>query len=297
MPETSSNHSTTDRPTTVLITGAGSGIGRATALLYAGRGARLVLAGRRKSALDEVREECRDAGAADVVVAPTDVTDAEACERLVAVALEAFGRIDVCVHAAAVAAYGRIEEIPLAALDRVVETNLLGSVRLSRPVLAAFREAGGGTLVLVGSILGRMAVPEMGAYVMSKWGVRALARTLVLETRDAPGITVTLVSPGGVDTPIYPQAGNWTGRQPKAPAPVEDPESVARTIARTVEHPRLERLTGWASPVMVAGAAVVPRVYNVFVGPLMRRLGFTGEPVADSSGNLWRDEGPADADR
>lgn len=276
--------------TTVLVTGAGSGIGRSTALLYAGRGANLVLAGRRKEALEAVREEALAAGAQDVVVAPTDVTDAEACERLVATAREAFGKVDVCVHAAAVAAYGRIEEMPLEAVDRVIETNLLGSVRLARPVLAGFREDGGGTLVLVGSILGRMAVPEMGAYVMSKWGLRALARTLVLETRDAPGITVSLVSPGGVDTPIYPTAGNWTGRQPKAPSPVEDPEQVAHAIARTVEHPRLERLTGWASPLMVAGAAFVPRIYNVLVGPLMRRLGFTGKRVGDSSGNLWRDD-------
>lgn len=276
---------------TVLVTGAGSGIGRSIALLYAARGARLVLAGRRKDPLEATREESLAAGAADVVVAPTDVTDAEACERLVAVAREAFGRIDVCVHAAAVAAYGRVEEMPLEAIDRVIETNLLGSVRLARPVLTAFRQDGGGTLVLLGSVLGRMAVPEMGAYVMSKWGLRALARTLVLETRDAPGIAVCLVSPGGVRTPIYPHAGNWTGWQPKAPNPVQDPEQVARAIARTVEHPRLERLTGWASPVMVAGAAFVPRVYNVLVGPLMHRIGYTGERVADSSGNLWRDEG------
>ena len=275
---------------TVLVTGAGSGIGRATALLYAERGANLVLAGRRKAPLDGVREECLERGAAGVLTAPTDVTDADGCQRLVAVARERFGRVDVCVHAAAVAAYGRTEAMPLDAIDRVVETNLLGSVRVARPVLAAFREDGGGTLVLLASILGRMAVPEMGAYVMSKWGVRALARTLVLETKDAPGIDVCLVSPGGVRTPIYREAANWTGRQPQAPAPALDAEAVARVIASTVERPRLERMTGWASPAMVASAALVPRVYNVLVGPLMRRLGYTGERVGDSTGNLWRNE-------
>jgi NAD(P)-dependent dehydrogenase (short-subunit alcohol dehydrogenase family) len=272
----------------VLVTGAGSGIGRATSLLYARQGAAVALAGRRKDALDDVRAECLDAGAAQVVVVPTDVTDAEACERLVATAVDALGGLDVCVHAAAVAAYGRLEGIPLDAVDRVVETNVLGSLRMARPVLREFRERGSGTLVLLGSVLGRIAVPEMGAYVISKWAVRALTRTLALETRDVPGVHVCVIAPGGVDTPIYATAGNWTGRQPRAPWPVAGPDDVARVIARTVEHPRLERLTGWATPLIVAGAVVLPRLYDVLVGPLMRLGGFTGQQAQPGPGNLWR---------
>lgn len=272
----------------VLVTGAGSGIGRSTALLYARRGAALALAGRRKAALDDARAECLDAGAEQVVVVPTDITDADACERLVATAVETLGGLDLCVHAAAVVAFGRLEDMPLQGVDRVVETNLLGSVRLARPVLRAFRERGAGTLVLVGSLLGRVAVPEMGAYVISKWGVRGLAKTLELETRDAPDIHVRLVSPGSVDTPIYVTAGNWVGRQARPPWPADDADDVARAIARSVDSPRLERLSGWTTPVVVAGSLVVPRVYGALIGPVLRLLAFTRRPIEPGPGNLWQ---------
>jgi NAD(P)-dependent dehydrogenase (short-subunit alcohol dehydrogenase family) len=271
----------------VLVTGAGSGIGRATALLYAGRGASLALAGRRKTVLDDVRAECLDAGAADVVVVPTDVTDADACERLVSTAVEAFGGIDVCVHAAAVVAYGRLEEMPLEAIDRVVETNLLGAVRLARPVLRQLR-GGGGTLVLLGSLLGHVVVPETGAYCMAKWGLQGLARVLALETRDAPDVHVCVVSPSAVDTPIYREAGNWTGREPRAAWPVADPDDVARAVARIVENPRRELLSGWVTPLVVAASMLAPRLYGVLVGPVMRLIGFTRRPAPPGPGNLWR---------
>lgn len=274
----------------VVITGAGTGIGEATALLYAQQGAGLVLAGRRASPLESVADRCRDAGARDVLVVPTDVTDAAACEALVDAAVDRLGSVDVCVHAAAVAAYGRVEDMPLEALDRVVETNLLGTVRLVRPVLGQMRRQERGSLVVLGSVLGQVAVPEMGAYVVSKWAVRGLVRVLTLETRDVPDVHVSSVAPGGVDTPIYARAGNWTGREPRPPWPVASPESVAQVVVRAADNPRRERLTGWASPLMVVGSALAPRVYDVLVGPLMRRIGFTGKPAADGPGDLWLDD-------
>jgi NAD(P)-dependent dehydrogenase (short-subunit alcohol dehydrogenase family) len=274
----------------VLVTGAGSGIGAATARRYAAEGARLALAGRDGDALEEVADECRAAGAGDVLVVPVDVTDPEACELLVGAAVERLGALDACVHAAAVAAYGRLEDIPLDAVQRVLETNLLGSLYVARPVLARMREQGHGSLVLVGSVLGRIAVPEMGAYVVSKWGVRALGRVLALETRDAPGISVSVVAPGGVRTPIYPNAGNWSGKVPQPPWPVADPESTARTVVRTAADPRREQLTGWATPLMVAGSVLTPRLFDVLVGPAMRRLSFSGAPARAAPGNLWEPE-------
>jgi short-subunit dehydrogenase len=172
----------------------------------------------------------------------------------------------------------------------VLETNLLGSLYVARPVLARMRQQRHGSLVLLGSVLGRIAVPEMGPYVISKWGVRALGRVLALETRDAPGVSVSVVAPGGVQTPIYPNAGNWSGREPKPPWPVADAAATARTVVRTAAHPRREQLTGWATPVMVAGSALAPRLYDVLVGPAMRRLGFSRAPARPAPGNLWEPE-------
>lgn len=272
----------------MLVTGAGTGIGRATALLLAGSGDDLVLAGRDREALDRVGAECARAGAGRVLVRSTDVTDVAACERLVAAAVEQLGGLDACVHSAGVAAYGRLEEISPDAVERVLQTNVLGALHVARPVLRTLRAGGGGTLVLVGSVLGRIAVPQMGAYVVSKWALRGLARVLALETRDAPEVRVALLAPGSVDTPIYARAANWTGRRPRPPWPVQTPEAVARTVLRVLQRPRRERLTGWAAPGMVAGSVLLPRLYDVLVGPLMRLGGFTRSRAADGPGNLWR---------
>jgi NAD(P)-dependent dehydrogenase (short-subunit alcohol dehydrogenase family) len=282
-------------PGVVLVVGAGSGIGRATARLYAGRGSAVVLAGRGEEALEETAAGCRADGAADVLVVPTDVTDAAACQKLVDAAVGRHGRVDACVHCSGVAAYGRLEEIPLDAVARVLQTNVLGALHVARAVVPVMRAQGSGTLVLVGSVLGRIAVPKMGAYVTSKWALRGLARVLSLETRDVGGLEVCLVAPGSVDTAIYAEAGNWTGRRPRPPWPVATPESVARAVARTVAHPRRERLTGWASPLMVAGSAALPRLYDALVGTLMGRGGFRNGEVAESPGNLWRASRGSDA--
>src|SRR5689334_12031619 len=103
----------------VLITGASSGIGRATAQRFARRGARLVLVARGRSALDETAAEVRGQGAADVLVCPADVTDDAAVRQVVDTAVRRFGRLDVVVHSAQVMAYGRIEDVPAEAFDTV----------------------------------------------------------------------------------------------------------------------------------------------------------------------------------
>src|SRR5437763_5067217 len=101
-----------DAPSTVLVTGGSSGIGRASALQFAGRGANLVLVARGRSSLEEAAAEAREAGAAAAVVSPADVIDEDALRRVVDAATERFGRLDVVVHAAQVMAYGRFEDLP-----------------------------------------------------------------------------------------------------------------------------------------------------------------------------------------
>lgn len=271
---------------TVLVTGASSGIGRATAHLYAARGAQLVLASRSPGPLDEVRRECLERGALDVLVHPVDVGDAPACSALVDAAVQRYGHVDVAVHSAAVAAYGELETLPLDVLEAVVRTNVLGPLHVARPVLAQMREQDHGRLVLVGSLLGRVAVPHLGSYVVTKWAVRAIARVLELETRDARDVRVSLVSPGGVDTPIYRLAANYRDRVPRAPWPVDSPEKVARAVARAVERPTRERSVGPANGLVVAGSVLAPKVYDALVGPLMRLGGFTRTGAVNGPGNV-----------
>src|SRR5215218_6137386 len=124
-----------DGARTVLISGASSGIGRATASELAARGDRLVLLARGKQALEEAAEEARAAGAAEVVVAPADVNDEAAVRRVVDEAVERWGRLDAVVHAAQVMAYGRIEDVPAQVYETVVDTALHGTANLARVVV------------------------------------------------------------------------------------------------------------------------------------------------------------------
>ena len=174
-------------PEVVLITGASSGIGRATALELAGRGARLVLVARGEESLDDTAGQARAAGAADVLVRPADVTDEDAIRAAVEVAVGRFGRLDAVVHAAQVMAYGTIEEVPREVFETVVETAVHGTAVVARVVLPVFREQGAGHLVIVNSLLGQVAAPLMGSYVAAKWGQLGLIRVLQQETRDVPG--------------------------------------------------------------------------------------------------------------
>ncbi len=221
----------------VLVTGASSGIGRATAEQLARPGARLVLASRSAPALAEVERDCARQGAT-VLVVPTDVADTAAVVALFAAAVERFGRVDAVVHAAAVVAYGRLEDVPDEVFDHALNVNLIGTARVARTALRLFRDQGGGRLVLVGSLLGKIATPYMSSYVAGKWGVHGLVRTLQIEARQTPGVDISLVSPGGVDTPVYAQAGSYTGRIGRPPPPVDPPEKVARAVVRAIGRPR-----------------------------------------------------------
>ena len=205
----------------LLVTGASSGIGRAVAERAAERGDALVLVARDPEALEAVAETCRARGAADVRVEPADVGDDDAVARVVAATVDHHGRLDAVVHSAGVVAYGRLEDVPAEVFDGVLRTNVLGAANLARHVLPVLRRQRGGHLVLVGSVLGDIAAPFMTAYVVSKWAIRSLGRQLALENRDLSGVHVSVVSPGGVDTPIYESAANYLGL-PGPPAAARD---------------------------------------------------------------------------
>lgn len=255
-------------PRVVLVTGASSGIGRATALAAAAARDHVVLVAREESTLVDVEKECLTAGAASTLVVLADVGRDDEVARCVGVALAVTGSLDVVIHAAGVVAYGRTEDVPADVFDGVLRTNITGSVNVARHVVPVLRRQEHGTLVLVGSVIGHIAVPGMTPYVLSKWGVRALARQLQLENRDRPGVHVVYVAPGGVDTPVYAQAGNYSGMVGRPPPPVASPEKVARRILRLVDRPRARVQLGIANDVMRFGFSGLPWLFDLLVGPL-----------------------------
>lgn len=274
----------------VLVTGASSGIGRATAEAFAARGERLVLCSRSSLALEVVRQRCAELGA-DARVAVVDVTRPEQVQAAVDLAVAEFGRLDVCVSSAAVMSYGTHVDTPPEVFDRVVSVNLLGAAAVARASLAVFRRQRAGTLVVVGSLLGRIAVPLAGSYVTSKWGLRGLTRVLQQENRDLTDVHVTSVAPGAVRTPIYRQAASYLGHPGAPPPPVTSPQRVAEQVLRAVERPRRERdsdaLGGLANVAMSTAFTVVPAVFDLLVGPMMRTLGVSRDTMATTQGNVF----------
>ncbi len=279
-------------PPLVVITGASSGIGRATAHLLAQRGYRLVLLARSAAPLVETAQECLAAGASTAEAVQLDVNDGEQVEDVLGSFEMRLGPVDAVVHSAGVASYGRFHEIPAEVFEAVVRCNVFGTANVARSVLPAMRERNAGKLVLVGSVIGHIAVPRMTPYVVSKWAVRSLARQLQLDNRDRKGVHVCLVEPGSVDTPIYRQAATYMGHHGHPPPPVVSPERVARTIAGVLDRPRKRVGVGPGNLVMKAGFTLTPRLYDALVGPLSSLAGTDPAPVPPTSGNVLEPNEP-----
>jgi NAD(P)-dependent dehydrogenase (short-subunit alcohol dehydrogenase family) len=282
-------------PQTVLVTGASSGIGRATARQFAEQGAVVVLVARGRESLDQAAAEMRAAGAAEAVVQPADVTDAEAVRSVVDDAVARFGRIDVVVHSAQVMAYGRIEDVPAAVFDRVVDTALHGTANVARSVLPVFRRQEAGHLVIVSSLLAQVTTPMMGSYNAAKWGQLGLVRSLQQETRDVPGISISAVACGGVNTPIYYQGASYMGSTGRPPPPVYTPERVARRILGVVDRPRRYVHAGFLNPLVIAGFRLVPGIYDALVGPLLKTFAVARDEVGPTDGNVFESRSDTNA--
>lgn len=255
-------------PRIVLVTGASSGIGEATARLAAQRGDHLALLARAPGPLDRVAADCDALGAASTTTFSADIADDAAVGRVVSATVAQHGRLDMVVSCAGVVAYGRLEDVPAEVFDTVLATNLHGPANLARHVVPVLRRQDEGSFVLVGSVIGHVAVPQMAAYVVSKWGVRALVRQLKVDNRDRPGVRFGYVAPGGVDTPIYRQAATYGDAAGRPPFPVASPETVARRILAVSEHRWLPSQVGLSNQVIRFGFTALPWVYDRVVGPL-----------------------------
>jgi short-subunit dehydrogenase len=272
----------------VVVTGASSGIGRDTALRYAERHARLVIAARSEGALAEVAHECRSAGADEVVVVRADIAEVDQVQRLFGTAVAEFGRVDIVVQCAATTAFGRFEDLPVDVFDGIVRTNLLGAANVARCALTHFQESGTGHLVLIGSLLGTTAVPYQSAYVVSKFGLTGLVRILRQENREFPGIKIHGVYPGPVDTPVYGTAGNYTGRTPRIPPTAVSPSTIVAAIVRaTGRDHSSERQVGWMNRPAIFAYRVLPSLFDAVIGPFLRTVALTPEKSETTSGNVF----------
>jgi short-subunit dehydrogenase len=292
------------RDAVVVVTGASSGIGRATAVELADRGARVVVTARREEPLRELVEECRALGA-EARAVPADVTDQAAMEKVARVAAEAFGGLDAWVNNAGVLLVARFEDSPDEAYRQVMETNFFGYVHGARAALPEVGQRGRGVLVNVSSIHGVGGAPYASAYAASKFAVRGWAESLRQELR-GDAISVCTVLPAAIDTPLFQHAGNHMGRALKPPNPTYDPELVARTIVGCIERPKREVFAGGAGRAVAALHALAPALYERVMARMIELDEFQDVPEHPSNGNIlhpmplgtdasggWKEDGPA----
>ena len=227
----------------IVITGASSGIGLATARMAADRGARLVLAARGEEALRELTDELADAGH-DAAYVVADVRDRDDVSKIASVAEDTYGGFDTWVNGAGGFLYGKLEETPIEDMREQFETNVWGLLYGSLEAADHLKKRGG-AIINIGSALSDRAVPLQGSYSASKHAVKGFTDSLRMELsdEDAP-VSVTLVKPTSIDTPYPQHAKNHMDEEATLPPPVYAPEVVARSILHAAEHPERDVFVG-----------------------------------------------------
>ena len=273
-----------------VVTGASSGIGRATALRLAASGAAVALVARREEALREVAREIEQSGGR-ALIAPADVSDFAAVEGVARRTAAELGRLDVWVNDAAVTAFASFGEIPLEDFRRVLDVNVMGYVHGARAALPLMREQGRGVLVNVSSIVSEIPQPYAHAYCMSKAAIRVLSACLRQELRldGVSRVKVCTVMPATIDTPLFEQAANYTGRKAKAMPPVYSPQRVARAVANVIRLPRREVVVGPMGRNALLQRKLAPGVTERMVASQVDRTHLSRtEPAPATKGNLFQ---------
>jgi short-subunit dehydrogenase len=273
----------------IVITGASSGIGLATAAAAGARGARLVLAARSAHVLDELVETLKGYGVQAVPVV-ADVSDRSQVDRIAVVAIERFGRIDTWVNNAGATIYGRLDEVSEEDARRLFDINFWGVVNGSLAALPYLRRRGG-ALVNIGSELSEAVLPLQGMYAASKHAVRGFtdALRIELQLQHLP-VSVTLVRPSATDTPFPQHARNYMPREPKLPSPRIDPARVADAILAAAGEPVRDVKVGFMARLHTALWRFAPRLAHLGSRLQANRQQYD-EPPRQPEGTLHRPGG------
>lgn len=274
------------REQVVVITGASSGIGRATAHAFARVGSRLVLAARNEHALRDVAGECAIMGS-NAIVVPTDVTNARAVAALAEKAANTFGRIDVWINNAGVGLFGPFHKAGIELHQRVVETNLFGAMNGAAAVLPFFLEQRSGVMITNISLGGFAPVPFAAAYTAGKFGLRGFMAALRQELVDEPNVHICAVFPSVIDTPGFQHGANVSDAELSPAWPVFPPGKVAAAIVDIALHPRDELPVGWPARLAKISYGLAPKTTERLIGTVFRRVIKDAPPAPRRTGNLF----------
>lgn len=269
------------RDQTIVITGATTGIGLATARLAATHGARLVLAARNENALRLLVDEIRQVGG-DAVHVVADVGDAEQVRDIARTARERFGGFDTWINNAGASIFGRILDIKPEDHRRLFETNYWGVVHGSLEAARHFegrRERYGGVIINLGSVVSDRALPIQGMYSASKHAVKGFTDALRMELEEAGApIAVTLVKPSSIATPFPEHAENYMDEEPTLPPSLYDPKVAARAILRCAAVPKRDVYIGGGGRLLAALGRCAPRLADRIMEATVVRQQKSGRP-------------------
>jgi short-subunit dehydrogenase len=271
---------------TIVITGASSGIGLATARAAAERGACVVLTARNQEALASIADEIKHSGGKAAYVA-ADVGNQDEINHVADVAIQRFGGFDTWVNDAGVGLYGKLDEVSLDDARRLFDTNYWGAVHGSLIAIEHLRNRGG-ALINIGSVASDNAIPLLGFYSASKHALRGFTDALRMELDlDEAPISVTLIKPTSINTPFPQHARNYEDREPQVPPPVYQPDEVAEAILYAATHSARDIYVGSMARIMSSLGKHAPDAADWLSETMMVPQEFRDEPARNPEGALY----------
>ena len=262
----------------IVVTGASSGIGLATAEAAAKLGAKVVLAARSEKTLNDIAGRIAAAGGQAIAVA-CDVSDRKQVDAVARAALARFGRIDTWVNGAGVGIYGRLEECEESDSRRLFDVNFWGVVHGCLAALPHLKRDGG-ALITVASEVSDAYPPLLGIYTATKHALKGYIDVLRVETEDvekAP-VSITLIQPTAVDTPFPQHSRNYMSQEPKLPTPMIEPQAVADAILDAAVRPTRDKRVGTLAKVSTTMSMLFPSLVDTMAAKQVGRMQYDESP-------------------
>jgi NAD(P)-dependent dehydrogenase (short-subunit alcohol dehydrogenase family) len=272
----------------VVITGASAGVGRATALAFARRGARLGLLARGRDGLEATRRDVEASGG-EALILPTDVAIAGRVEAAAEAVEKNFGPIDVWVNNAMVSVFSPVKQMMPDEFKRVTEVTYLGYVYGTLAALKRMLPRDRGVIIQVGSALAYRGIPLQAAYCAAKHAIQGFTESLRCELlHDGSNVRVTMIQMPALNTPQFSWVKSRLPRKPQPVPPIFQPEVAAEAILWAAYHDRPEWYVGWPSVKAIVGNKIAPRLADWYLARNGYEAQQTDQPETSlRRHNLW----------